>query len=541
MLTLRMSVPALGSSEDKHVYESAYALPPASNSSSSASSTESASTSPNVNSQRILNLTRLQSRKQTAQRLSAPDTTKPCLVCWSKACTLWSHYKYASQRKTKASLGPRKMQPPKAQIRLSLPIGNGMLDPFTALPMKGPSREALQLFHDFFTNQASQVHIMPKRLDFDSTYSPLLLQQAYADSATCHSCLAMASTYAAVHGQDLRAPDEKLSQVYEASLRALRAQLIREKLKPRTTTVMAAVNLIMAQAIGMCDKEALDAHRTGIESFVRAWGGIHNLEPQLVSLIVWTDYWATLFTGVPPLYTQLLSNIEIKLEKPPAQKCGRAFEEPRMQDSIGSMLLENCRITSRLVEIVEDKVNNTSTPARWQYWTYKRDCMATRNAVVHSELFGTGTKAECIGLSMNMVLVLVLRMVPWKSPANELCDQMKIALIASGAVNSFWNLDIDILLYILFIVSAAGVHWDDRSWALNLLKQTLQAKYGSIQANWPTSWEEQEIYNLRRFAWSEILLGTAFQDTCVELNLERHQDLEEGHDCAADEDSIGSL
>jgi hypothetical protein len=118
---------------------------------------------------------------------------------------------------------------------------------------------------------------------------------------------------------------------------------------------------------------------------------------------------------------------------------------------------------------------------------------------------------------------------------------MKIALIASGAVNSFWNLDIDILLYILFIVSAAGVHWDDRSWALNLLKQTLQAKYGSIQANWPTSWEEQEIYNLRRFAWSEILLGTAFQDTCVELNLERHQDLEEGHDCAADEDSIGSL
>jgi hypothetical protein len=178
MLTLRMSVPALGSSEDKHVYESAYALPPASNSSSSASSTESASTSPNVNSQRILNLTRLQSRKQTAQRLSAPDTTKPCLVCWSKACTLWSHYKYASQRKTKASLGPRKMQPPKAQIRLSLPIGNGMLDPFTALPMKGPSREALQLFHDFFTNQASQVHIMPKRLAFDSTYSPLLLQQA---------------------------------------------------------------------------------------------------------------------------------------------------------------------------------------------------------------------------------------------------------------------------------------------------------------------------------------------------------------------------
>jgi hypothetical protein len=541
MLTLRMSVPALGRAEDKRLYELAYALPaPVSDSSSSASSNESATTHSSIDSQRIINLAKLNSRKQATQKYSSTNTTKPCLVCWSKDCKLKSHHDYVSQQKSRASNGPRKTSPRKAQIKLSLPIGNGMLDPFTALPMEGPSRESLQLFHDFFTNQASQVHVTPKRLAFDSTYSPLLLQQAYADSATCHSCLAMACTYAAVHGRDLRAPDESLSRVYEAALRALRAQLIREKAKPRTTTVMAAVNLIMAQAIGMCDKEALDAHRTGNESFVRAWGGIHNLEPQLVSLIVWTDYWATLFTGLPPLYTHLLSRIEIKLERPPAQKYGHAFEEPRMRGLVSPMLLDNCRITCRLVELVEDKVNKTSTLARWQFWTYKRDTMATRNAVVHSELFGAGTKAECISLTMNMMLLLTLRMVPWKSPANELCDQMKIALTASGAPHTFWKLDIDILLYILFIVLAAGIHWDDRSWALEILQQTLQAKYGPIQVDWPTNWEEQETFNLKRFAWSEVLLETAFKDTCHQLDLNRHHDLDNNYDYT-DESSIGSL
>ena len=543
MLALSMPVPALARAKDKHLYESAYALPaPVSDSLSLGPCIEPASKTLNTRAQRILNLAKLQSRKQASQSQAGAHVAKVCLVCWSKDCKLKSHREYASQQKCKASNGPQKTTTkPKAKIELALPIGNGRLDPFTALPMEGPSKEALQLFHSFFAHQASQVHLVPKRLAFDSTYSPLLLKQAYADSATCYSCLAMAATYTAIHGRGLRAPDEKLSAVYELALRALRAQLIREQGKPRPTTVMAAVNLAMAQAVGMSDKDALGAHRIGIESFVRAWGGIHNLEPQLVSLIIWTDYWATLFTGLPPLYMHLLSSVGIELEKPPLRRYGHAFEEPRMRDITSTMLLENCQITCRLVELVEDKVNKTSTTARWQYWTYKRDCMATRNAVVHSELFRAGTRAECISLTINMILLLTLRMVPWKSPANELSDQLKTALIASGATTSFWRLDIDILLWILFILSAAGDHWDNRPWAIDLLQQTLEAKYGPMQVDWPANWEEQETFNLTRFAWSDILLGPSFQNTCHELNLNRHHDLDESSALADDEDSTGSL
>ena len=140
-----------------------------------------------------------------------------------------------------------------------------------------------------------------------------------------------------------------------------------------------------------------------------------------------------------------------------------------------------------------------------------------------------------------MILLLTLRMVPWKSPANELSDQLKTALIASGATTSFWRLDIDILLWILFILSAAGDHWDDRPWAIDLLQQTLEAKYGPLQVDWPTNWEEQETFNLKRFAWSDILLGPSFQNTCHELNLNRHHDLDESSALADDEDSTGSL
>jgi hypothetical protein len=448
MVALRISPPDLARIKDKELYESAYALPTANAGSSSSSSSGSTATFTSSrlssNPQRALILTVLLSKQKASQQQNKRGTTQLCFVCWTKDCKLKSHHEYASQHLTKRSDSSGTKSPPTPRIKLTLSVGNGRLDPFTALPVEGPTREALGMFRDFFTNQASQVYEKPRRLAFDSTYSPVLLRQAYSDPATCHSCLAMSATYMAVHSQNLRAPDEKLSAVYEAALRALRAQLIREKAKPRATTVMAAVNLIMAQAIGMCDKEALVAHRTGIQGFVKAWGGIHNLEPQLVALIIWTDYWATMFTGLPPLYTHLLSRMDIRLEKPPPRTCGSAFEEPRMRGLVSTILLENCQITCRLVELVQDKVNKTSTPARWQYFTYKRDTMATRNAVVHTELFGTGSKSECIGLAMNLLLFLTLRMVPWKSPSNELCDQMKTALIASGAVTDSWRTDIDI-------------------------------------------------------------------------------------------------
>ena len=528
MLNLKLSVPVLARMEDKRLYESAYALPSEVDervSCNSASTLTSGSTHLSSRSQRSFNLTGLQFKQKAVQKQNDKDSTKVCFVCWSKDCKLKSHQEYAFRQKSSIpNSSSRKAGPPLPQIKFSLPIGNGRLDPFTALPVDGPSTEALQLFHDFFGKQASQVYEFPRRLAFDATYQPLLFQQAYTDSATCHSCIAMGATYVAVHGRNLRTPDKELSAFYESALRALRAQLIREKAKPRAATVMAAVNLIMAQAIGMCDKDALSAHRTGIESFVKAWGGIHNLEPQVVGLIIWTDYWATLFTGIPPLYTHLLSRMDIKLENPPPRRCGNAFEEPRMRGITSPMLLENCQITCRLIELVEEKVDKRSTPARWHYFTYKRDCMATRNAVVHSELFGAGSRSECIGLAINMILVLVLRMVPWKSPANELCDQMKIALIASGAGEHFWRMDIDVLLYILFILSAAGENWDHRSWAIDLLQQTLEAKYGPMRAEWPKNWEEQETFNLRRFAWSSVLLESAFHDTCRELDFTQHSD-----------------
>ena len=545
MLTLRFSPPDLARTKDRELYESAYALPTANAGSSSSSSSGSTATFTSSclssNPQRALNLTVLLSKQKASQLQNDKDTTKLCCVCWTRDCKLKSHHEYASQHLTKKPGSSGTKTPPTPRIKLALPIGNGRLDPFTALPVESPSKEALGMFRDFFTNQISQVYHKPRRLAFDSTYAPVLVQQAYSDPATCHSCLAMSATFKAVHGQNLRAPDEKLSAVYEAALRALRAQLIREKTRPRATTVMAAVNLIMAQAIGMCDKEALVAHRTGIEGFVKAWAGIHNLEPQLIALIIWTDYWATIYTGLPPLYPHLLNRMDIKLEKPPPRTCGSAFEEPRMRGLVRTILLENCQITCRLVELVQDKVSKTSTPARWQYFTYKRDTMATRNAVVHTELFGTGSKAECIGLAMNLILFLTLRMVPWKSPSNELCDQMKTALIASGAVSDSWRTDIDILLYVLFVVAASAVHWDHKPWSLDLLHQTLGVKYGAIQADWPTNWEEQEIFNLERFAWSSELLEESFSDTCRELNLSRHCDQEnnadEGYDFADDEGS----
>jgi hypothetical protein len=207
---------------------------------------------------------------------------------------------------------------------------------------------------------------------------------------------------------------------------------------------------------------------------------------------------------------------DIPLSNPPATVYGGGLDELGMRGLISPALLTVCQNTCRLTELLEDRVSGNANPARWEYFHYKRNTMAMRNGVVHSELFGSGTKAECISLSHNLYLFLVLRLMPWKAPIVNLCDQLQSALLASG-LNDYWGQDVNVLLWVLFMLLAAAEYRDGKRWALKLLLDTLSHYHGSEQRDWPPNWCEMQRLNLMELTWSEIYLTDSFKSTCRDL------------------------
>jgi hypothetical protein len=391
------------------------------------------------------------------------------------------------------------------------------VDPFFNLPTGNSDPEMQDRFRDFFTAQCSSMTSPVRILAFDSAYCPVLIRQALADPALCQTFIAMSATYSSIHGQCLQVPDAKLLSIYGRTFRILRQKIGQSsQAKPSDTTIMAAVNLLMCHGIGFGDKSAMAAHPAALKNLVDACGGISNLTGQLAALTLWVDFYVTLYTGKTPVFLEQAGVMpDIPLSNPPARVYGGGLDDLGMRGLISPALLSVCKNTCRLTELLEDRVSGNANPARWEYFHYKRNNMAMRNGSVHSELFESGTKAECISLGHNLYMFLVLRLMPWKAPIVNLCDQLQSALFASG-LNDYRGQDVNVLLWALFILLAAAKHscWDGRRWALQLLQDTLSHYYGSY---WPQNWCEIQRLNLIELTWSEIYLTEFFKSTCRDL------------------------
>ena len=446
---------------------------------------------------------------------SAPAARR-CPVCWRQGCQLISHKLYTSRKKT------RRPQPPSTDIKqprasVTASIGNARIDPFFDLPVGRSDPEMQQHFRDFFTAQVSSMTDSVRIRAFDAAYCPVLMRQALVDPALCHTFIAMAATYSSIHGQCLQAPNAKLFSIYGRTFRVLRRQL-GQAIRPSDTAIMAAINLLMCQGIAFGDKSAMKAHPAVLESMVNSCGGISNLSGQPAALTLWADLYVTLYTGKKPIFLEQARVVpDIPLSNPPALVYGGGWDDLETRVWISQSLLDVCVNTCRLTELLEDRVSGNINPARWEYFNYKRNSMAMRNGMVHSQLFGSGTKGECISLIHNLYLFLVLRLMPWKAPLVNLCEQLQSALLSSG-LHDYWGQEIDVLLWLLFMLPAGAEYWEGKQWALQVLLDTLSHYYNrSEQRDWPPDWCEMQRSNLMKFTWSEIYLTPSFTRTCQDL------------------------
>lgn len=442
---------------------------------------------------------------------------RQCPVCLRRGCILVSHKRYASRKK---SSPPQRLgtvsKPP--QLSFTLSIGNARVDPFFDLPIGNSDPEMQRQFRDFFTSQCSSMTDPVRIRAFDSAYCPILIRQALADPALCHTYIAMAATYSAIHGQSLQAPDAKLFSIFDRTFRVLRQQISQNRrAKPSDSLIMAAINLLMCHGLAFGDRTAIAAHPVALKNLVDACGGIANLSSQPASLTLWADFYVTLYTGQKPTFLEQAAVMpDIPLSNSPPVMYGGSLDGLVARGLISPALLNVCQNTCRLTELLEDRVAGNANPARWEYFNYKRNTMAMRNGTMHAALFASGTKAECIGLVHNLFLFLVLRLMPWKVLILNLCDQLRTALVATG-LQDYWRQDRDVLLWVLFMLLAGAEQWRDKQWALRLLSEMLSNYYGCKAEHWPPDWCEMQRLNLMRFTWSEIYLTASFTTTCREV------------------------
>lgn len=459
---------------------------------------------------------------------NASQEAKICPACWCRSCQLISHKLHASRLNRKHSQAsftrkgrqsqPRHTDERASQAFLSASIAKAWTDPFFDLPTGNCDPEMKHYFRDFFTTQVSSMTSPARLRAFDVAYCSVMIHPALMDPALCQTVIAMAATYSAIHRRHLRAPDARLLSIYGRAFKLLRQQIDRAGGgKQLDTTIMATLNLLMCYGIAFGNKSSMAAHPATLKNLVNACGGIFNLSAQPAALSLWCDYYVTLYTGQKPVFLEQARVMpDIPLSNPPAAVYGRDLDSLRTGGLISQALLDVCLNTCRLTELLEDRVAGNTNQARWEYFNYKRNTMAMRNGMVHAELFGSGTKAECISLIHNLFLFLVLRLMPWNAPCINLCEQLRSALSASG-LHDYWGRDIDVLLWVLFTLLAGAECWDDKNWALELLLRTLSHRYGSEQPKWPRDWCESQRLNLVRFTWSDSYLARSFKTTCRDL------------------------
>jgi hypothetical protein len=475
-----------------------------------------------------------------------------CPVCRRRACRLSSHKSWAKdsnqpgdgaiplhvrQNVIKDTPYANSYAYHFAESFVDVGIAAGRVDPFYQLPIPDSTHPQLhRLFHDckypptFLTHSTPSGYMVSNRLVLvfavqlnramnfprpscfaSDPMGGALAPAAMIDPAVCLSVISMS---AIAVGMRLGQPARNASA---HSLYGQAKRLVYERLGNSYTTnetIMAAISLLVVSIL-FGNEAAIRQNRRGVRDLVARRGGPSRLGMGgvLADYIIWAEIFAALWLKDEPFYVS--ETTPGFLMTPPPVVYGASFSSPPILESLHPSMIEICFTMCRLTEVLEKATREDATPQEFIYFYSTLKWISVRRAQFRASCYNTGTKDECIGIAIEIFRCNVFAAQPESRSLNfNFCSQLRHALMRTDLF-SYWNGRTQILIWALFVVGTVEFEGESRQWFMDLLRRSISHRYAS--EDWPGTWREEALQNLKSFLWSEVRFAESFVKICDEV------------------------
>jgi hypothetical protein len=404
-------------------------------------------------------------------------------------------------------------------------LGQGRVDPFHNLPLSGDldTPHNHSLFHYYFsyeTKQGLQVPPVPHLLD-DLILNPFFTM-AMQDATVCLSVLALAT---AMYPTNQALPPDAVGAL-EYSGRAM--SLVRKATvagDPPSDEVIVSQGFLWATYMMILDKPAMTDFADSVYTLVRARGGLKGLgfQGQIEQLIRWLDARYSTVAHVTCTYQDAPDPPASLLVEPPSRKYGSFWESARAAEILSPDVLEPCQDICRKIEVMEDTFTTGMTMSKL-WWLMGKILFLTSARSRVMELYDdTGTFNECVILANQLALHFAVDNVC--KQRNALISQTEPLVKALQRIHEHFpkyvdykNGDIELLMWLLFLVVMAPHHFAGKDWARMQLCCFVRGSLEEDEA--PADWSLRVWRSMAKFTWSNLKNKKMFDIVCSEISLE---------------------
>ena len=363
-----------------------------------------------------------------------------------------------------------------------------------------------------FTVQLDRAVTFPRPSCFTSDpVGGVLAPAAMIDPAVCLSVISMSAAAAGMRiGQQAR--NASAQSLYGQAKRLLSGRLGNN---PTTDETIIAATTLWLVSIPFGNEVVVRQNRRVVRNLVRTRGGPSQLGMggALADYVTWAEVLSALWLNDEPYV--LSEAIPGFLIAPPAAIYGAAFHSPHVLQSLHPSMIEVCFTMCRLTELLEKATREDATPQEYISFYSTLKWVSIRRAQFRAGCYNSGTKDECISNVIEIFRSNVFSTQPENKDLNSgCCSQLQRALMRTN-IASYWDEQIQILIWALFVVGTIEFEWQSRHWFMDLLRRSISYRYAN--GDWPSTWRDEALQNLMSFLWSEVQFAEPFVKICDEL------------------------
>lgn len=333
------------------------------------------------------------------------------------------------------------------------------------------------------------------------------------DSALCLAILA-ASAASLPQRTGRAAENVTVLTLFHKALYKLRERLSSGQVSDAT---VAAATFLWAINSLLNDPDSMRLHGKSVHALVSRRGGLANLglNGAVAQLVMMIDNLNAIVFGEKTVYPYTVETPPLECE--PATVCGAYFTSPRGQQSIDPALSKLCLESVGIANLLERMITTRSTTPEYFHAIWKLSTVGFDTTNIYVRFKGTGSMDECVCLAMQLAgIVLYYQPREQQMMVTRQATRL-IRALHKQEIPGYWVTEMELLVWILFVVAMIPLEFEGKEWAMDLLCQGLCSKLGAEE--WPDDWEDTVHRVVLNFIWCDARLAPVFATICRSIAL----------------------